>query len=125
MRTWYDNAALYNDDDAKKARLDAAIAALDWHDIPCEDVPMMPALGIKGAIRHYGIPARRVAWNGRLAPYALYGIEGHYRTGVVRVYLLDRGTDLLPVAADEMRVFGLDLTAAVQYAGHGERGEAQ
>jgi hypothetical protein len=79
-----------------------AIDALDWQ--PTEGVttlPMVPGLGIKHAITELRIPkVSHFAIGNGLAPYGLYGIEGHYKNGRARVYVIDRGSDLLPVASD-------------------------
>jgi hypothetical protein len=71
---------------------------------------LFDALAINAAIRELRIPrVTRIAvglldcWSvDELGPlcYGLLGIEGNYTNGTARVYIVDRGSDLLPIASD-------------------------
>jgi len=82
----------------------AAIDALEWQDVPKRGktrLAAMPALGITAAIEELRIPkVSKFSISTDLAPYGLYGIEGNYSNGRARIYVLDRGSDLLPMASD-------------------------
>lgn len=87
--------------------IEAQIKALEWGSEP--SAPMCPGLGINECVRELGIPkVSAYATNGYLetgagedrAYCSIYGIEGNYSNGRVRVYVLDRGTVLIPLAAD-------------------------
>jgi hypothetical protein len=81
-------------------RIRAAAAAMEWRPLPIEDAPAMPGLGIMAAIEQLRLPkVSRVAWSSELAPYGLYGIEANYSNGRVQVFIVDRGTDLVPVVS--------------------------
>src|SRR3982750_4193784 len=88
-----------------RERIEKAIEKMRWESTE-GDKPMMPALGIKECIKQLGIPkVSQIAISNDLAndvgnSYGLYGIEGHYKNGRVRVYVVDRGSDLIPVATD-------------------------
>lgn len=83
-----------------EAGISAAIEALSWVDARIE-LPMIPALGIRAAISELQIPkVSLVAVSDELAPYGLYGIEGHYTNGRARVYVIDLGSEITPVASD-------------------------
>lgn len=107
-RTWTEtgreayDATLENGDDLSPAHVAAAVAALNWKPVTVETyVPAMPGLAIKNAIAELRIPkVTAYAISNELAPYGLYGIEGNYRNGRARVYLLDRGADALVIASD-------------------------
>ncbi len=91
-------------------RIRAAAAALEWRLLPVEDAPAMPGLGIKAAIEQLRLPrVSRVAWSSELAPYGFYGIEANYRNGRVQVFIVDRGTECLPVVSYFWKVAG-DVT---------------
>jgi hypothetical protein len=96
-RTWTTTGADYVGDRETFARL---FAGLEWE--PVEGAkPAMPGLSIKEAIRELRIPkVTRIAISNELAPYGLYGIEGNYKNGRALVYLVDRGTEIIPVASD-------------------------
>ena len=86
--------------DGAQDRIRAAAAALEWRALPIEGAPMMPAEGIKAAIRELRLPRVSLAgWSSELAPYGFYGIEANYSNGRVQVFIVDRGTDLVPVVS--------------------------
>jgi hypothetical protein len=92
----------------------AAIDALTWLPLPAGGVvvlPFSPGEGIKALVADIGLTqVTRVAWNGSIevrddvehstSLYGLYGIEAMDDGHPVRVYAVDRGTDLLVVAVD-------------------------
>lgn len=76
-----------------------AIAGLEWRDA-AGSLPAVPGLAIKGCIEELRIPkVSRVAISHDLAPFGLYGIEGHYTNGTAHVFVVDLGSHLLPVAS--------------------------
>lgn len=96
-RTWTTVGAELVDDRGRFARL---FEALEWETVEGAK-PMLPALNISETIKDLRIPrVSRVAISHDLAPYGLYGIEGHYKDGRARVYVVDLGTKLVPVASD-------------------------
>ena len=91
------------------------IAALDWQEIPAGGsltVGFMPGYGINEVIAQLDLPKRvsRIAISAfeRPAPTpdedgfypGFYGIETSYSNGLCRVYVLDLGTELTPLASD-------------------------
>ncbi len=89
------------DDDSTITReaILAAIDGLEWVDF-AGSFPASPGLAIKGCITELRIPkVSRVAISHDLAPFGLYGIEGHYTNGTAHVFVVDLGSNLLPVAS--------------------------
>lgn len=83
-----------------RERVEAAIEKLEWEPAT-GDKPMSPALGIQAVIKECGIPkVDEIAISHDLAPWGFYGIHGHYKNGDAKVYAIDRGHDLVPVAVD-------------------------
>jgi hypothetical protein len=92
----------------------AGIDTLDWLPLPAGGslvLPFSPGEGIKALVADIGLTqVTRVAWNGSVGVrddvehstsfYGLYGIEAMDDGHPVRVYAVDRGTDLLIVAVD-------------------------
>lgn len=92
----------------------AAIDTLDWLPLPSGGslvLPFSPGEGIKTLVADIGLTQlTRVAWNGSVevrddvehstSLYGLYGIEAMDNGFPVRVYAVDRGTDLLVIAVD-------------------------
>jgi len=84
----------------KRPMISEAIDHMKWQTIPC-DMAFSPGEGIKAAIQHFHIPkVSQVACSHDLAPYGLLGIQGHYKNGVSRIYILDIGTQLVPICSD-------------------------
>jgi hypothetical protein len=81
----------------------AAVESLDWLPfVDGMDAPACPGLAITTLIREFRIPkVSAVAWRGQLVHgrYSLYGIEGNYKNGRVRIYVVDSGAELSPVAS--------------------------
>lgn len=83
-----------------RAVIEQAIEAMRWTPWPTE-LPMFSGTAIRAAIQRLELRGpSRVGISQELAPYALYGIETHIGTGNAVVYLLDTGSDLVPVAWD-------------------------
>jgi hypothetical protein len=83
-----------------RERIERAIASLEWQAIPVE-LGAGQGLGIKHAIRELRIPkVSHVATTNMLAPFCFYGIRGHYTNGDADVFIIDRGSDLIPVCSD-------------------------
>ncbi len=82
--------------------VEQAIEMLRWLDAEQDmDLPMIPGLGIQAAIKELRIPkVSQVAISHELAPYGLYGIEGNYKNGRAHVYVVDVGSELIPIASD-------------------------
>jgi len=106
----------------------AAIDTLDWQTMPasgCLSLPFSPGEGIKVLIAETGLyRVSRIAWNAAVdvrddaershslyGLYGLYGIEAMQDGFPVRVYAVDRGTDLLIVAVDAPPALALALDA--------------
>lgn len=106
-RDWMAIGATYHV--ANRQAVEEVIAGLTWQ--TDGDAPACPALAINEVIRELRIPkVSAVATDGCLsllepdgvgiAHYAVYGIEGNYTNGRVRIYVLDAGSLLKPLAAD-------------------------
>ena len=89
-----------------RALLDQAITALTWR--PIEELPqigLMPGMGIRGAIRFFHMPiVSHFSDSPALAPFGFYGIEAHYSNAHIRIYFVDEGNSIVPVAVDELEV---------------------
>ena len=82
------------------ADVERAIEKLSWESASGEK-PMSPALGISAVIGEFGLRGvSRIAIGNELAPYGLYGIE-FFRQGRKRLYVLDRGHDLVPLGIED------------------------
>lgn len=98
QRTWTKVGVEFTQN--KQERIAEAIKGLEWCPIPCE-MGMMPGEAIKTAIRQLKIPrVSKVACSHELAPYGLVAIEGNYKNGRGRVYLVDSGVDITPIVLD-------------------------
>ncbi len=111
-RTWTTVASKYNRTDAQRARLSAIFSRLTWCE-PKGDFPMAPALAIQNLIQELRIPrVSLIALNGvHAGRYGVYGIEGNYKNGRVRIYVLDVGSQLLVLASDK---FAVEPVASVE-----------
>lgn len=109
-RNWTSVGAEFRQGD-DQARVERAIAGLAWE--PVEGAkPAMPGLCIRDVIRELRIPkVDKIAIgttaliypdgdSGGNAYYSLYGIQGHYKNGRARVYVLDTGGRAIPVCSD-------------------------
>jgi hypothetical protein len=101
MRNWTEIGAEFD-----RAIVERAIAVLDWQKLPIE-TGMMQGEGIKAAIRMLGIPrvshvAVGTINNGKAEGGLcfFYGIRGHYENGDADVFIVDRGSDMIPVCSD-------------------------
>lgn len=113
-RDWMNIGAEFTGEEHRgRERVEEQIAALTWTDVPQDGSPVsvafMPGEAIKAAIAELRLPkVQRIAINGYLqwpdgpetAHFSIYGIECLYRDYRVRLYVLDSGTGLTPLAAD-------------------------
>jgi hypothetical protein len=126
-RTWTTVGAKYTTPERRPDVL-RAIASLEWHEVGDGnlELPALPGLAIEACIRQLSLPrVSQVAWNGAAASvdwydpkrregehYSIYGIEMNYDNGRARVYVIDTGTGVLPLASD----FWPDAAACTQVA---------
>lgn len=102
--------------------VEAEIETFDWQ--PVEDgleVAFSPGHAIKTAILEFGLPkVSAIAISGFAREGGdeedgfypgFYGVEANYRDGKARVYLLDTGVELIPLASDHWPA----ATAGVNY----------
>jgi len=101
-RTWTKAAKEYNDTEKQRCHLAKAFNSLTWQSIKGGlDMPALPGLGIKAAIKELRLPkVSHVADSAALAPYGLYGIRANYKDGRADVYLMDLGTRMVVLASD-------------------------
>lgn len=84
------------------------IKNLRWRTIPTDgsrmDLPFSPGEAIKTAIKEFGLPkVSAIAIDSFSRPEfypSFYGIESNYKNGRARLYLLDDGVTLTPLASD-------------------------
>lgn len=96
------------------AEVEAAIDGLEWQDVPVNGkltVGFMPGEAINTCIREFAMPkVSKIAIDAFERPAAspeedgfypgFYGIEANYANGRVRVYVLDTGCGITPLASD-------------------------
>ena len=98
-RTWTETGAKCVPEN-KRERVSDIINSFEWESIPCE-LAMMPGLAIKETIKEFKMPkVSHVAVTHDMAPYGFYGIRAHYKNGKAQLYVLDRGSDCVPIASD-------------------------
>lgn len=105
-RTWTTVGAEYVDRLGKKA-VESEIETLEWQEIP-EDgsltVAYLPGDSIKQTILQLDLPrVSAIAISGFERPGfypGFYGIEANYTDGRARIYVLDTGTGVSPLAHD-------------------------
>jgi hypothetical protein len=114
-RTWTTVGARYTTP-ARRPDILHAIASLQWHEVgdrKSVEVPAVPGLAINACIRAMRMRhVSQLAWHGVDATvdwyeedpegqhYAIYGIQAHYANGRARLYVIDIGTDTVPLASD-------------------------
>ncbi len=81
-------------------RISEAIDRIAWHPVRTP-APFSQGYAIRAAIQHFRM-RRVIQWGdaNALAPYGLLGIEATYQNGRVRLYLLDSGSDAVPLCTD-------------------------
>jgi hypothetical protein len=94
--------------------MEQAIERMSWEEPP-KRLPMSPGLAIQHLIRSMDLPGvDRISYrNYDFAPYGLYGIQANYTDGRVRLYVLDRGHDLVVLASDLWPAGPIGADAAV------------
>lgn len=97
------------DHDEVRDLIAAQIDGLKWRE-PHGSLPYTPGEALMMAVREYELPdVSAVAISGYLrlpdgpetATYSLYGIEANFNYGRLRLYLLDAGGSLIPLAHDQ------------------------
>ena len=100
-RTWTETGTEHTGTPEARRQVERAIERLQWSVRPGNDIPMIASEALNLLIREFEIPNVSVcAISNELAPYGFYGIEGHYTNGRVRLYVVDTGARLVPVAND-------------------------
>lgn len=118
-RDWLNVGAAFTEEGDDRQEVEQQFAELEWQSLPrggTLSVGMAPGLGIKECIKQLRLPkVTAIATNGWIerpdpsspdpeepmtATYAIYGIEANYKNGRARIYVLDSGTEMLPLAAD-------------------------
>ena len=97
---WMKTGAEHTKD--RHEQVEEIISRMEWdsHYIG-KQIAMMPALAIQAAIKEFRIPrVSAVSYNcHEFAPFGLYGIEGNYTNGKVRIFIVDEGSHLVPICA--------------------------
>lgn len=108
LRTWTRAGATFTTPDRRPDVL-RAISTLRWQNLAaCCGLSAYQASAIQIGVRDLGLPNvsalaltglhSTVQW--QHATYSIYGIQAHYLNGRSRLYVLDRGTTLVPLASD-------------------------
>jgi len=72
----------------------SSIKQMEWHSLPVYNIGFMQGEGIKGIIKEWKIPAKRISFNAFLGPYLVYGIE----TKKQQIFFLELGSEIVPLA---------------------------
>lgn len=105
-RNWTNVAKEHNGTDQQKAKIGKAIKEVEWFQVPKKGEPplslgMMIAEGLTQAIKEYNIPkVTHVGCSNALAPLGLLAIRGNYKDGPVDIYMLDCGSEIVPVCSE-------------------------
>jgi hypothetical protein len=101
QRTWTTVASKYNRTPSQRAALSRVFDRLTWKK-PEGEFAMAPAVAIESAIQQLRIPkVSAIATDGvYMDRYGVYGIEGNFKNGRARIYLLDKGTGVTVLASD-------------------------
>jgi|SRR5208283_3048140 len=76
------------------------IDSLEWKALPLT-LDFMNGEGIKAAIKGFRIAkVSHVATSPAMAPCGFFGIRGHFANGDAEFYLIDEGSELVPVCSD-------------------------
>lgn len=102
-RTWTQHSKI-NSTKAQKTALANAIDRMEWVS-PKSQLSMSSAYVVAAMISEFDIPnVSAVSGDGRYSvlgrAYNLIGVEGNYSDGRVRVYAIDDGSKLIPIATD-------------------------
>jgi hypothetical protein len=97
-RTWTTVGAPLVKDAAKMGR---RLDRMSWFPVDeTTEFGFMQGSAINTAVRELRIPKVGRVAIGAFNRYTLIGIEGQYKNGRARVYLVDTGVELVPVASD-------------------------
>lgn len=114
-RTWTNIGREWTAFEPHKTRFAEIFENLDWREVPQNEkmsLPFSQGHALRAAIEALEIPnVSHLAWNGSFSVpfiegvqeggvYAVYGVEGHYENARVRIYLLDAGVKVVPLASD-------------------------
>lgn len=81
-------------------RIGSIIERMQWRGLPSE-MSLTAGMGISAAIEQLGLGGvTAVADSNEMAPFGLYGIQNTYTDGTARVYVVDRGDDMVVIASD-------------------------
>ena len=98
-RTWTTHDR-YNKTKSQRSAISRAISRMEWVGRTAQ-LSMSSGLAIRSLIREFDIPkVSAVSDNTIYGGYSLLGVEGNYSNGRARVYALDTGTQLIPLASD-------------------------
>lgn len=67
---------------------------------PGDKVGFSQGYALKEFIREFGIPNVDAYAIGGVGSFGVYGVQAHYKNGRARVYVVDVGTELIPVVSD-------------------------
>ena len=100
IRNWTTVGAAAIEGAGGRPRVEAAIAGLTWNPM-ATPAPFSQGYVIRAAIQEFRMP-RPSQWGDshHLAPFGLVGIEPHYTNGRARLYVLDAGSQAIPVCSD-------------------------
>jgi len=88
-----------------RERVERAIPKLDWI-APEGSGPMSPVMAIQACVEQMELPkVSAIAYRGKdghvgFHNYSLYGVEANYKDARIRVYVMDRGHDVVPLCVD-------------------------
>jgi hypothetical protein len=87
--------------DGLREKISGMLERIELRSLPYE-TGLMQGMGIKAAIKEFRIPATHAGDSREFAPYGLYGVRGRYKNGVAEVFLLDAGTEIIPIASRQV-----------------------
>lgn len=89
--------------EGQEERLEKIFDAVDWLDIvEHKTTAMCPAMGISETIKQLNMhKVTHYAVSHECAPYGMYGIKAHYINMDVDLFVLDTGTEIIPLATHE------------------------
>ena len=102
IRNWTQIGAEYSETVRQKSELSDIFDNFEWHILPYKMNPIQAA-SIRRAIDSYKlVGVKAIAFSFALSPLSVLGIECHFKNGVQRVYFIDTGKTIVPVADDQI-----------------------
>lgn len=97
-RTWTSvGEALVEDRERVGRKLDRLV----WFSADDDGLGFSPGYAIKQVVTEFRIPrVGRLALGSMSRGQALIGIEGTYKNGRARIYVVDTGVEIIPIASD-------------------------